>query len=308
MAKVEGLRSPYDQTRGLVHFGRMLDKIRLHAARKLPADYVPYLGEADQTAFDGRICRFLGISYDRIVEKTLEGGADEAVLDWAFSQGHRPTTEEIEILSAFLAKRGWRDSGSPGLRQWEAEAGLPRNTTATYFDLKDIDEGRPIRFPADPPPFSGTVKGSVHLPGLRSPYDTVGGLVHFGRMLDKIRLRRAGLLPDAWLSAMGMEKGFDGLCCHFLRIDYRKLQSLPDDTDEALIAWAFAHGRRPTEEEIMIWNAYMAKRGWRDAYTNRLHFRLQEAGMPANSAFTMFDFIDLDESRLLRAFESEAGE
>ena len=35
----------------------------------------------------------------------------------------------------------------------------------------------------------------------------------------------------------------------------------------------------------------------RDAYTPRLHFRLQEAGMPAGSALTMFDFIDLDEGR-----------
>jgi gluconokinase len=99
---------------------------------------------------------------------------------------------------------------------------------------------------------------------------------------------------------MGAEKGFDGLCCRFLRIDYRTLQALPDDTDDALLAWAFAHGRRPNDEEVLIWNAYMAKRGWRDAYTNRLKFRLQEAGMPMDSARTMFDFIDLDENRPLR--------
>jgi hypothetical protein len=39
---------------------------------------------------------------------------------------------------------------------------------------------------------------------------------------------------------------------------------------------------------------------WRDEYRNRLHFRLQEAGMPIEAASTMFDFIDLDEGRTLR--------
>ena len=234
-----------------------------------------------------------------VVERTLRGGSDEEVLDWTFSRGRRPLAEEVEIFNAFLAKRGWRDAGSPDLRQWEAEAGLPPHSAATYFDLKDAEEGRPPRFPAEARPFSGSVKGSVVLPELRSPRASVGGIVHFGRMLDKIRLRRSGRLPDAWISAMGAEKGFDGLCCRFLRMDYRTLQARQDDTDEALLDWAFAHGRRPNDEEILIWNAYMAKRGWRDAYTNRLRFRLQEAGMPMDCASTMFDFIDLDENRPL---------
>lgn len=33
---VSGLRSPSDQVKGLVYFGRMLDKIRLTAAGQLP--------------------------------------------------------------------------------------------------------------------------------------------------------------------------------------------------------------------------------------------------------------------------------
>ena len=36
------------------------------------------------------------------------------------------------------------------------------------------------------------------IPGLRSPFDQVGGIVYFGRMLDKIRLNAAGNLPEAW--------------------------------------------------------------------------------------------------------------
>lgn len=44
----------------MVYFGRMLDKIRLHAAGALPVDYVVNLGDAKPTVFDGRICRFYG--------------------------------------------------------------------------------------------------------------------------------------------------------------------------------------------------------------------------------------------------------
>ena len=36
-----GLRSPSGKTGEIVHFGRMLDKIRAHARDELPADYQP---------------------------------------------------------------------------------------------------------------------------------------------------------------------------------------------------------------------------------------------------------------------------
>jgi gluconokinase len=35
------------------------------------------------------------------------------------------------------------------------------------------------------------------IPGLRSPFDQVKGLVYFGRMLDKIRLAAAGKFFEA---------------------------------------------------------------------------------------------------------------
>jgi hypothetical protein len=139
------------------------------------------------------------------------------------------------------------------------------------------------------------------IPGLRSPFDQVGGLVYFGRMLDKIRLYHAGRLPEGWQAARGPKaKGsFDGRCCSFLRIDYAALeaQTLKGGTDEALLAWAYQNGRRPTEEEIEVWNAFMTKRGWRDAVTRRLTERLAEIGLPPGTVQTMFEFIDLDEGR-----------
>src|SRR5262249_19592217 len=106
------------------------------------------------------------------------------------------------------------------------------------------------------------------IPGLRSPFDKVQGLVYFGRMLDKIRLAAAGNLPHDWQAARGTgsKTNFDSRCCNFLKIDYAALeaQTLKGASDEDLLAWAYAHGRQPTEDEIEIWNAFMTKRGWRD--------------------------------------------
>ena len=140
------------------------------------------------------------------------------------------------------------------------------------------------------------------IPGLRSPFDQVNGLVYFGRMLDKIRLAAAGKLPAGWQPMRGTkEKGtFDGRCCRFLHVDYTALEAetLKGNSDEELLAWAFARGRQPSEEEIEVWNAFMTKRGWRDAGTQRLNERLAEIGLPAGTVQTMFEFIDLDEGRL----------
>ena len=58
------------------------------------------------------------------------------------------------------------------------------------------------------------------------------------------------------------------------------------------------YGRQPGEEEIEVRNAFMTKRGWRDAGTQRLKERLAEIGLPPGPVQTMFKFIDLDEGRL----------
>lgn len=140
------------------------------------------------------------------------------------------------------------------------------------------------------------------IPGLRSPFDQVKGMVYFGRMLDKIRLYASGKLPEGWRAARGtsMKGSFDWRCCLFLKIDYAALEAetLKGGSDEALLAWAFQHGRQPDEQEIEVWNAFMTKRGWRDAGTQRLHERLAEIGLPPGTVQTMFEFIDLDEGRL----------
>ena len=125
---------------GMTPFGRMLDKIRLHAAQTLPAgDYAANLGKG----FDGRCCNFLGIKYDDLKARTLAGGlADEQLLAWAHEQGGARTDEQCEVWSGFMMKRGWRDAGAEILAQRIRESRLEAKPILTMFDYIDFDEGR----------------------------------------------------------------------------------------------------------------------------------------------------------------------
>jgi gluconokinase len=141
---VPGLRSPYDTVDGLVYFGRMLDKIRLHAAGRLPGDYLENLG----AGFDGRACTLLGVSYHDLKTRALEGGSDESILAWCRERGRKCSESEVEIWNDFLRKRGWRDATSDRLAQRLRESGLAnRRELVTFFDLIEVDEGRPPRNP-----------------------------------------------------------------------------------------------------------------------------------------------------------------
>lgn len=142
-------------------------------------------------------------------------------------------------------------------------------------------------------------------PDLRSPADTVGGIVYFGRLLDKVRLHATGRLPEDLVENLG--KGFDARCTHFLRVDYAALveRALPAgaeaNDDETILEWCFAHGRRPDEQEIEIWNAFMRKRGLKDDGTPTLERRKRESGLTDRADVeTMFQYLDADEGRPVR--------
>jgi gluconokinase len=137
MPRVPGLRSNYAKVGRLVYFGRMLDKIRLHAAGRLPADYHKNLG----TGFDGRCCSFLRVAYADLQARTLAGGTDEEILAWAHERGGPRTDDECLWWNGFMMKRGWRDSGSATLQQRIKEFGLEGKPIETMFDLNDFDEG-----------------------------------------------------------------------------------------------------------------------------------------------------------------------
>jgi hypothetical protein len=136
--------SDYEETRGLIYFARMLDKIRLNAEGRLEDGY--FLGTEDPTFFDARCTRFLGVNYEELAVRTLQGGSNEDILDWCFAQSRKPSEEEIEVWNAFLAKRGWRDNGSADLQAAKERLGWSgRDDIQTWVDLHDAEEGRTPR-------------------------------------------------------------------------------------------------------------------------------------------------------------------
>lgn len=144
MPNVSGLRSPYAKIGRIVYFGRMLDKIRLHAAGKLPPDYVDNLGDQKPGIFDTRCCRFLRAPYDAIKKRTLEGHTDDSILAWIEEMHGRRSDDECKDWNAVMVKRGWHDSADvlDRLKQRIKESGLEGKPIETFFDYIEFDEGR----------------------------------------------------------------------------------------------------------------------------------------------------------------------
>jgi hypothetical protein len=138
----------------------------------------------------------------------------------------------------------------------------------------------------------------MRIEGLRSPAAKTGGIVYFGRMIDKIRLQAEGRLPEEYHENLG--GGFDGFCCRFLGLDYAALADRvrTGGTDDEILEWAFCRGRRPDDHEISVWNDFMRKRGWNDAVSERLTLRKKESGFSDRADIqTFFEYIDADEDR-----------
>jgi len=139
------LRSPSFQIGGINVLARIIDKIRLNAEGRLPPGYHVGLIAGKRT-FDDRVCKFLGIEFESLKSRVMQGGTDEEILEWAFqTAGRRPDAEQIEIWNGFMAKRGWNDPATAGFIQQKAEAGLGhRDDIVTFFHLMDVEEGRAL--------------------------------------------------------------------------------------------------------------------------------------------------------------------
>jgi gluconokinase len=132
-------KSPQEKVGGIVYFGRMAEKIRLHSIGELHPDLHANLGKG----FDERCVNFLGVGYEALRERTLAGLNDEQALEWCFANGQQPTGEQIEVWNDFMRKRGWNDELSEILARRIKENGFENRTDIhTMFDYINADEGR----------------------------------------------------------------------------------------------------------------------------------------------------------------------
>lgn len=134
-----------------------------------------------------------------------------------------------------------------------------------------------------------------------TPFIKVGGLLYFARMLDKIRLHARGELHADHHEYLG--KGFDGRLCRYLRVDYDavKKRVLEGGTDEEIFAWCQQTGRGLDDLDVLVWNGFAAKRGWRDEASANLELNKASSGFTHRTdLLTFFDYYEVDEGRAPR--------
>ena len=135
----------------------------------------------------------------------------------------------------------------------------------------------------------------------RSPYDKEGKLVYFPRMLDKIRLKRKAELPEEYFPPQG--RGFDANCCQFLGVRFDEVVMKVQEglSDPEILQWCFEAGGPKSDHEILLWNSFAIKKGWRDedpGPLERLKKYKQASGLEhRDDILTVFDFIEVDEKR-----------
>jgi Domain of unknown function (DUF5069) len=133
-----------------------------------------------------------------------------------------------------------------------------------------------------------------------SDYVETSGIIFFARMLDKIRLHALGLLPDGYNLGFSDPTSFDARFCRFWQIDYDQLaaKTVKGGTNEELLEWCFRGRERPNEEQILIWNSFIIKRGWRDDGTPGLIVEKELYGFADREDIqTYVDLHDADEDR-----------
>ena len=136
---------------------------------------------------------------------------------------------------------------------------------------------------------------------IRSPRHQTGGIIVLARVIDKIRLHAAGILPAGYhVGIVPGNRTFDDRLCKFLGVDFDALSArvLLGGSDEEILEWAFAHGRKPDAEQIEVWNAFLTKRGWRDPATTGFAQAKADAGLGDRAdILTFFDVMDAEEGR-----------
>jgi hypothetical protein len=133
-------RSPRETMCGWMHLPRYIDKIRLHLAGRLPADYQPNLGKG----FDGAWLKAAGLTHEQMVEVVRATITDGEVADWVRANVRRTDAEKRAHADGMLNYPKADDAAvQERLRQRKEAAGLAgRDDIRNFVDFIDADEKR----------------------------------------------------------------------------------------------------------------------------------------------------------------------
>ena len=138
----------------------------------------------------------------------------------------------------------------------------------------------------------------------RSPKAKLGGIMHLGRMIDKVRLRHAGQIQDYNYLTAGFDKYLLDLLA--IKVEDFERQVLGGGTDDELLAWVRREGKPLTEADIRLWNQGLLKAAPKDEAAQQ-RFQARRAEIAAKRRVsvellppvtTWVEAIELDEERL----------
>lgn len=139
MADIIFPRSARETMAGWVHLPRFIDKIRLHAAGKLPADYQ----ENFTKGFDGEWLKASGVNAQEFIAFVKTTVTDGEVCDWV-SKNVQRTPEQKSAYNQVVLNRGSESDEMKARLKWRKEqAGLShRDDISCFVDFIDADEKR----------------------------------------------------------------------------------------------------------------------------------------------------------------------
>jgi hypothetical protein len=139
MEKIIYPRSPREMMSGWVCLPRFVDKIRLHKAGILHADYQ----ENFTKGFDGAWLKAAGLSAETFLPIVKNSVTDGEVADWVAKNVQKSDAEK-RAFNDFVLNRGREeDAVKARLKMRKEEAGLAhRDDIQTFVDFIDADEKR----------------------------------------------------------------------------------------------------------------------------------------------------------------------
>ena len=133
-------RSPRETMCGWMHLPRFIDKIRMHLAGKLHADYQPNFCKG----FDGLWLETAGVNAQTFIEVVRGAITDGEVCDWVLKNVKKPDSVKAAHRERMLAypKKGDAEMEAR-LKMRKEQAGLAhRDDIQTFVDFIDADEKR----------------------------------------------------------------------------------------------------------------------------------------------------------------------
>ena len=133
-------RSPREVMDGWAYLPRFIDKIRLHLAGKLPADYQ----ENFTKGFDGYWLKSAGMTGEQMIEVVRGTVTDGEVTDWVRTHIKKSPAEKA-ACNSYILNRGTEDDPElrARLKMRKEQAGLAgRDDINTFVDFIDADEKR----------------------------------------------------------------------------------------------------------------------------------------------------------------------